>query len=170
MDKKETILDGILSYLEFVLEQEKASQVELQYVENVGDMLDLLKNTYIKKMYAPTKEELEKEVATIKENSICKYSASFNKTLIQGTISIYYAYDGIDFSENCRLWDKKLHQELVGISSYIEGKKDGTDSYHDLIPFKTSTLVKAEDLLFKAIAQKVLKYRKAKELEDNPNN
>lgn len=170
MDKKETILDGILSYLEFVLEQEKESQGELSKVETVGDMLDLLKKEYIKKKYSPTEEDLEREVSIIKGDSICKYSASFNKTLIQGTISIYYAYDGIDFSENCRLWDAQLHRELVGRSSYIEGKKSGTDSFHDLIPFNASTLVKAEDLLFKAIAQKVLKYRKAKELEDNSNN
>lgn len=170
MDKKKTILEGILSYLEFILGEEKASQGELQYVETVGDMLDLLKKEYIKTKYAPTEEELEKEVVTTKEDSICKYSASFNKTLIQGSISIYYAYDGIDFSENCKLWNKQLHKELIGVTSYIESKKDGADSFHDLIPFKANILVRAEDLLFKAIAKKVIRYKKAKELEDNSNN
>ena len=73
MDKKKTILEGILSYLEFVLGEEKASQGELQYVNNVGDMLDLLKKAYTKKLGLPSEEEIERAIPCIKEESICKY-------------------------------------------------------------------------------------------------
>lgn len=87
MDKKKTILEGILSYLEFVLGEEKASQGELQYVNNVGDMLDLLKKEYTKKLGLPTEEEIERAIPCIKEESICKYSVVFNEYLIQGELT-----------------------------------------------------------------------------------
>lgn len=164
MDKKETILDGILSYLEFVLKEEWESRGELQYVNNVGDMLDLLKKKYIKTMYFPTIQEIAKELVTIHEESICKYYAVFGKTLIEGSITIHYAYDGIDFSESCRLYNRAQTIELREHRGYIEGTKTHADSYFDLLPFKASKMIIAEDTLFIDIAKKVIRYKKAKEL------